>query len=264
MAGLAAVGLLLAGCGGSGGPGATPGSTSGSTTDSTTGSSSTTTATVEPAPTGVGIHKIRHVVIIMQENRSFDSYFGTYPGADGIPGLAGNPGTVPCVPDPITGSCVRPFHDRQDRSLGGPHSFKASVADENGGAMNGFVGEQERGMAGCEQTFNPACGNGGGSPDVMGYHDGSDIPNYWAYAHDFVLQDHMFEPVSGFSLPAHLFLVSDWSAQCMTAHVARSCVNQPDVPGQNGLGSLPIAHDQDFAWTDLTYLLHKAGVSWGY
>ena len=31
-----------------------------------------------------GIHKIRHVVIIMQENRSFDSYFGTYPGADGI------------------------------------------------------------------------------------------------------------------------------------------------------------------------------------
>ena len=35
-----------------------------------------------------GIHKIRHVVIIMQENRSFDSYFGTYPGADGIPGLA--------------------------------------------------------------------------------------------------------------------------------------------------------------------------------
>ena len=49
---------------------------------------------------GPGIHKIRHVVIIMQENRSFDSYFGTYPGADGIPGLAGNPGTVPCLPDP--------------------------------------------------------------------------------------------------------------------------------------------------------------------
>ena len=32
-----------------------------------------------------GIHKIRHVIIVMQENRSFDSYFGTYPGADGIP-----------------------------------------------------------------------------------------------------------------------------------------------------------------------------------
>ena len=32
-----------------------------------------------------GVHKIRHVIVIMQENRSFDSYFGTFPGADGIP-----------------------------------------------------------------------------------------------------------------------------------------------------------------------------------
>src|ERR1700756_2716162 len=40
-----------------------------------------------------GIHKIQHVVVIMQENRSFDSYFGTYPGANGIPAGV-------CVPDP--------------------------------------------------------------------------------------------------------------------------------------------------------------------
>ena len=45
-----------------------------------------------------GIHKIKHIVIIMQENRSFDSYFGTYRRADGIPGLAGHPGSVPCIP----------------------------------------------------------------------------------------------------------------------------------------------------------------------
>ena len=38
-----------------------------------------------------GIHKIRHVVIIMQENRSFDNYFGTFPGADGIPRRHGRP-----------------------------------------------------------------------------------------------------------------------------------------------------------------------------
>ena len=38
-----------------------------------------------------GIHKIKHVIIIMQENRSFDSYFGTYPGADGIPTRNGVP-----------------------------------------------------------------------------------------------------------------------------------------------------------------------------
>ena len=47
----------------------------------------------------------------------------------------------------------------------------------------------------------------------MGYHTQSDIPNYWTYAHDFVLQDHMFEPNASWSLPAHLFMVSEWSAR---------------------------------------------------
>ena len=41
-----------------------------------------------------GIHKIQHVVMIMQENRSYDTYFGTYPGGNGIPGDV-------CVPDPV-------------------------------------------------------------------------------------------------------------------------------------------------------------------
>ena len=38
-----------------------------------------------------GIHRIKHVIIVMQENRSFDTYFGTYPGADGIPMTDGTP-----------------------------------------------------------------------------------------------------------------------------------------------------------------------------
>ena len=53
-----------------------------------------------------GIHKIRHIVVIMQENRSFDSYFGTYPGADGLPRRHGR--FTACVPDPLHGSCRRP------------------------------------------------------------------------------------------------------------------------------------------------------------
>ena len=58
--------------------------------------------TVAGGPNGTyivppGIHKIKHVIVIMQENRSFDSYFGTYPGADGIPMSNGVP-TV-CVPE---------------------------------------------------------------------------------------------------------------------------------------------------------------------
>jgi phospholipase C len=258
-AGMLTAGLALAGCGG--------GSSHPSSKGETTSTATTTTAIIPPTP-AVGIHKIRHVVIIMQENRSFDSYFGTYPGADGIPGLAGNPGAVPCVTDPATGDCVRPFHDRQDRSLGGPHSAAASVADIAGGRMDGFVAEQERGMAGCAQTFNPACGNAGGMPDVMGYHDGSDIPNYWTYAHDYVLQDHMFESNSSWSLPAHLYMVSEWSAYCSVHGDASSCRNALESPGNPadfGRRTIsPFAPNPDYAWTDLTYLLHKYGISWGY
>ena len=48
----------------------------------------------------------------------------------------------------------------------------------------------------------------------MGYHTAAEIPNYWTYAQDFVLKDHMFEPVKSWSLPDHLYLVSAWSAKC--------------------------------------------------
>ncbi len=50
--------------------------------------------------------------------------------------------------------------------------------------------------------------------DVMGYHDAREIPNYWTYAQNFVLQDNIFEPNSSWSWPEHLFMVSGWSATC--------------------------------------------------
>src|ERR1039458_6138613 len=55
-----------------------------------------------------GIKVIKHVIVITQENRSFDQYFGTYRGADGFPAGV-------CVPDPASGTCVKPFHDSTDR-----------------------------------------------------------------------------------------------------------------------------------------------------
>src|SRR5205085_12060101 len=97
------------------------------------------------APALTGIHKIRHVIVIMQENRSFDSYFGTYPGADGIPGLAGNPGKVPCVPDPQKHVCQKPYHNHKDINDGGPHMAVDADLDINHGRMNGFIGAVETG-----------------------------------------------------------------------------------------------------------------------
>jgi phospholipase C len=213
-----------------------------------------------------GIHKIQHVVIIMQENRSFDQYFGTYPGADGIPGLAGNAGTIPCDSDPKNGGCIEPYHDTQDKNYGGPHGATNATADIDGGKMDGFVGQAEKGTN-CA-TINPNCspctGNGQSQCiDVMGYHDGADIPNYWTYAHDFVLQDHMFESNASWSQPEHLYLVSGWSAKCTNPTDAFSCTNALESPNEvttlGARNTTPL-----FAWTDITYLLHKYGVSWGY
>jgi phospholipase C len=217
-----------------------------------------------------GIHKIRHIVVIMQENRSFDSYFGTYPGAEGIPAGV-------CVPDPANGGCVAPFHDPSDLNNGGPHGMGNSLADIDSGRMDGFVAQAEQG-AGCA-SGDPNC-----SPctetsqsqasnrrciDVMGYHDAREIPNYWVYAQNYVLQDHMFEPNASWSLPQHLYMVSEWSAFCANPFAPTSCRGELQNPNPDSVlqaTSFATANEGQlhYAWTDITYLLHQQNVSWGY
>jgi phospholipase C len=228
---------------------------------------STTPSTV--ATSSGGIRKIKHVVVIMQENRSFDSYFGTYPGADGIPMKKGVP-TV-CVPDPEQDTCILPYHNRADLNLGGPHLFIDVPVDLNGGKMNGFIGRITRGSPAslyypslpkgyCGNPFNVLCA--GGAPDVMGYHNGQDLPNYWAYARNFVLNDHMFEPAISFSLVSHLFMVSAWSATCSKRNEVKSCRNDSNFPPYLSPGGGQTVQTPSYAWTDLTYLLAKHHVSW--
>ena len=281
----------------------------------------------------VGIHKIRHVVMIIQENRSFDSYFGTYPGADGIPASDGH--FTVCLPDPATGGCDRPFHDPSFVNGGGPHAESAVAADIDGGLMDGFVRESETvGGRGCG-GFSGVCSSLAPS-DVMGYHDAREIPNYWAYAENFVLDDHMFQSNASWSLPAHLYEVSEWSARCSRPGDPSSCVNDDELGGYQtsdiiGVGvrghsaakrlkqllstarrrlrrcrsvrltappaggapigtstryrgavarcrrrvnnqlakrratiARQVSTTYNYAWTDITYLLHKDSVSWGY
>lgn len=222
---------------------------------------SSSTPSSAPA-TLTGIHKIQHVIVIQQENRSFDTYFGTFPGADGIPMQNGTPAV--CAPDPQTGTCVEPFVDHTDVNGGGPHGATDATADIDGGRMDGFVKEAQKGARGCVNPLSPACTNSA-RPDVMGYHTESDIPNYWTYAKDFVLQDHMFEPNASWSLPEHLFLVSEWSAHCTQHDNPGSCTNALQNPGTpSNVRTARASGTPIYAWTDLTYLLHKQQVSWGY
>jgi phospholipase C len=205
-----------------------------------------------------GIHKIGHVVVIMQENRSFDNYFGTFPGADGIPMRHGRP--TACLPDPLRHRCQRPYHDRRDLDYGGPHEQRAFATDYDNGRMDGFIRARET----CTNVLDPRDCQARLSTDMMGYHDQREIPNYWSYARRYVLQDHMFEPNASWSLPAHLFLVSEWSALCLHAGDPFTCssnIEDPGLPADLG----PAPHQApDYAWTDLTYLLHRRHVSWGY
>jgi phospholipase C len=213
----------------------------------------------------LGILRIRHVIVIMQENRSFDSYFGTYPGADGIPMSNGRPAV--CVPDPRIDSCVKPFHDASLINEGGPHGENDARRDVDGGAMDGFV---RSALIGHHQycatnPFSPDCtADVGrlGQPDAMGWHDQREIPNYWAYANAFVLQDHMFEPVRSWSLPSHLSMVSGWSAKCSVPDDPMSC--HTDLGKDRADTEEPVLGPTPFSWTDITYLLHRAGVSWKY
>ena len=102
-----------------------------------------------PIDPDIGINNITHVIVIVQENRSFDHYFGTFPGADGYPRDAQGRIDV-CVPDPAAHTCRRPYHDTNLFDAGGPHGLTGSAISEDGGRMDGFVQALEQIGNGCE------------------------------------------------------------------------------------------------------------------
>ena len=166
---------------------------------------------------------IKHFITLMQENHSFDNYFGTYSGADGIP-----PGT--CIPwdpeDPETG-CVEPFPigDRAIVDLG--HSLTTFEAQYNDGAMDGFL----KVFADQEDTGDlPA-----------GYYDDNDLPYYWNIADEYVLFDRFFTSAKGGSVPNHFFWVT-------------GTPGNPDADTllPDGFDHVPTIFDQ----------LEAAGISW--
>jgi phospholipase C len=223
-----------------------------------------------PIDPSIGFDNINHLIFVVQENRSFDHYFGTFPGADGIPTNADGSFDV-CVPDD-NGVCQRPFHDTGVYDMGGPHAQRDSLVDIDRGMMDGFIRAVGHRKA-CGLLVNEACAAAShdtpsGVPDVMGYHTAAEIPNYWAYARRYVLQDRMFAPTDSWTLPSHLYLTSAWSARCSDLDSpdpdASSCVTDVRRPGPwskdpvKGLGTLP------FRWADITWLLHRHAVDWAY
>jgi phospholipase C len=143
---------------------------------------------VEDAPTTT---PIKHVVWMMQDNHSFDNYFGTYPGADGIPsGVCQRLN----INRKSTKGCVQPFRignaPIEDLSQG-PGVQRRQY---NNGQMDGFVAAYRR--LGLDGT------------SAMGYYDGSDIPFHWHAADQYVLFDRFFASTKVGSREAYLYWVA--------------------------------------------------------
>jgi phospholipase C len=128
---------------------------------------------------------IKHIVFIVKENRTFDNYFARYPGAEGTETGKLSNGEVVTLAE--AADVFKP-------DLG--HSFYDGLTGINGGRMDGF-----------DKITNAGSLNGYTSFKQEG------IPNYWAYADEFVLGDHMFSSMYGPTFPEHLYTIGAQAAR---------------------------------------------------
>jgi len=216
---------------------------------------------------------IRHLVVIFQENVSFDHYFGTYPKAanpSGEPRFEARPGT-PTV-NGLSGALltlnpnqVNPF--RLDRS-------RAATCDQD----HDYGDEQKAFHGGLMDLFVQTVGNGPGKDgtltcnrtDVMGYFDGNTVTAFWNYAQRFAMSDNSFGTTFGPSSPGAINLVSGQTHGATPA----------DSPGNTIAGTLfgdPRPFNDDcspgggfqknqvvMSGRNVGDLLNARGVTWGW
>jgi phospholipase C len=145
-------------------------------------------------PLGSPCNPIRHVIILIKENRSFDSLFGTFPGADGATAYRGLDGKLhPLLHQPN----IVP-HDIE-------HTPQAAMLAEDDGKMDSFALELNAVQNGIDYADSQV--------------DAAQIPNYWALARHFTLDDHFFSTVNGNSFSNHLVTIAATSAH--TADIPR-------------------------------------------
>ena len=168
---------------------------------------------------------IEHLVVVMQQNHTFDNYFGTYPGANGTP-----PDT--CMPISITTTnsedCITPFrigfYPLEDLS----HSSSTFEYQYQNGEMSGFVEALTR----MNQDGNL----------TMGYYSEEDIPFYWNLADEFVLFDNYFSSAHTGSITNRMFSIS-----------GKPGAEFNRIP-EKGFGDIPTIFDK----------LQERGISWKY
>lgn len=169
--------------------------------------------------------KIKYVFVIYQENRSFDSYFGTFPGANGLFSQAASqtPGFVQKIVNTDgTSATISPFRI-------GPQQYAADTDDiDHSHARTVAKMDVQNGVALMDQfavteelkysaTGNPSLKAKQYGELSMAYEDCDTIPLLWAYADRFVLFDNVFESMTGPSTPGNLAIMSAQSGQTQWA-----------------------------------------------
>jgi len=194
------------------------------------------------------ITSIKHIIFIVKENRSFDNYFGLFPGANGA-----TTGTI------STGQTIPLIHASEIIPRDLCHYYSCFVQDIDGGLMDKFDlnGGNVIGDYVAYTQFYPA-----------------DIPNYWKYAQTFVLADNMYSALTGPSFPNHLYTVAAQSGGAIGlpyAHSAKTpttwgcdaaagtIVQMMDSNGNMLPGSFPC-----FDFSTLADSLQNASISWRY
>ena len=196
--------------------------------------------------------KVRYVFVIYQENRSFDSYFGTFPGADGF--YSGLPREIPGFTQPLvntdgTTTQISPFRIGPDQYAADTddvdHSHTRTIAKMD--IVDG-VPRMDR-FALTEELKYSASGN----PSLqakqfgeltMAYEDCETVPFLWQYAKRFALYDHIFESISGPSTPGNLVIIAGQSG-------ITQWLQHPEegftADGNTGPG-VPVVNDADPLW----------------
>jgi phospholipase C len=187
---------------------------------------------------------IQHVVILIKENHSFDSLFGTFPGANGATsGMTSN------------GSVI-PLSHASDTPPNFSHTWQMFILAEHGGKMDRFDK-----TPGCGITAFPYP-----YPCYTQYQQ-PDIPNYWAYAQNYVLADNFFSSINGPSFPNHQYFIASQSG---------GAVNNPnsgwgcDAKSSSLVATFDLATKKYgktfpcFDYLTLGDVLDAAGVSWQY
>jgi phospholipase C len=235
---------------------------------------------------------IKHVVVIYNENVSFDHYFATYPNAAnpagepaftaaaGTPTVNGLSGLLltanPNFSNATNGAAAaNPFRlDRtQAASADQNHAYRAEQQAYNNGAADLFPRFTGKGTAGGAGSFGTA-------GQVMGYYDGNTVGALWNYAQHFAMSDNAYTDTYGPSTPGALEVVSGQTNGMQIVKASQGPVSTTNTGGyyvNDGQGGFTMINDVDpandmcssttdtalMAGKNIGDLLNTANISWG-